>query len=75
MPRIQMQGKKSLKTCLRCGKEILGDESAIYRKLINKLAENFLCIPCLAIHFNCKESYIHDLIKHYRESGTCAMFK
>jgi len=64
-----------LKDCLNCGKEILGDESAIYRKLINKLAEKYLCIPCLAIHLNCEEAYIHNLIKHYRESGICAMFK
>jgi hypothetical protein len=64
-----------MKVCLNCGKEILGDESAIYRKLVNKLAENFLCIPCLAKHFNCNESYIRDLIKYYRKSGICAMFK
>jgi len=64
-----------MKVCLKCGKEILGDESAIYRKLINRLAENYLCIPCLAIHFNCKEASIYDLIKYYRESGICALFK
>jgi hypothetical protein len=64
-----------MKFCLNCGKEILGDESAIYRKLVNKLAENFLCIPCLAKYFNCKEAYIHDLIKYYRKSGICALFK
>jgi hypothetical protein len=64
-----------MKFCLNCGKEILGDESAIYRKLVNKLAENFLCIPCLAKHFNCKEAHIHDLIKYYRESGICTLFK
>ena len=75
MPHVQMQGKKGVKVCFNCGKEILGDESAIYRKLVNKLAEEFLCIPCLAINFNCKEAYIHDLIKYYRESGICALFK
>jgi len=64
-----------MKVCLNCGKEILGDESAIYRKLINKTAETFLCIPCLAKHFNCKETYIYDLIKHYRENGICSLFK
>jgi len=64
-----------MKVCLNCGKEILGDESAIYRKLVNKLADKFLCIPCLAIHFNCKEEDIHDLIKYYRETGICAMFR
>ena len=64
-----------MKACFNCGKEILGDESAIYRKLVNKLAEKFLCIHCLAIYFDCKEAYIRDLIKYYRESGTCALFK
>jgi len=64
-----------MKVCLNCGKEILGDESAIYRKLVNRLADKFLCIPCLAIHFNCKEAHIRELIKHYRESGICSLFK
>jgi hypothetical protein len=64
-----------MKACLHCGKEILGDESAIYRKLVNKLAEEFLCIPCLAVYFNCAQARIRDLIRFYRESGTCAMFK
>jgi hypothetical protein len=75
MPRVQMQGKKSVKFCLNCGKEILGDESAIYRKLVSKTAENYLCIPCLAKHFNCKEKNIYDLINFYRENKICALFK
>jgi len=64
-----------MKACYNCGKEILGDESAIYRKLVNKLAEKFLCIPCLAVHFNCEESRIRGLIKFYRENGICSLFK
>jgi len=75
MPRVQVQGKEGVKACFNCGKDLLGDESAIYRKLVNMLAEKFLCIPCLAKHFDCEEAYIRDLIRHYRKSGICAMFR
>ena len=64
-----------MKFCFNCGKEVLGDESAIYRKLVIKTAEEFLCIPCLALDLKCDETYIRNLIKHYRESRICAMFK
>lgn len=61
--------------CMKCGKaELSGDELAIYRKLVNRGATEFLCIDCLAEFFKCDRSEIEARIKYYRESGTCTLF-
>lgn len=61
--------------CKKCGKKDLsGDELAIYRKLVNRGATEFLCIDCLAEYFNCDRKEIEDRIKYYRESGSCTLF-
>ena len=61
--------------CKKCGKpELSGDELAIYRKLVNRGATEFLCIDCLAEYFCCDRKDIEDRIKPYRESGACTLF-
>ena len=63
------------KCCIKCTVELKGYDCAIYRKLVNMLATEFMCIPCLAQHFNCDESKIHAQIEYYKQSGTCGLFK
>lgn len=61
--------------CKKCGKKDLsGDELAIYRKLVNRGATEFLCIDCLAEYFNCDRKEIEERINYYRESGHCILF-
>lgn len=61
--------------CKKCGKENLsGDELAIYRKLVDRGATEFLCIDCLAEFFGCDRKDIEDRIKYYRDSGECTLF-
>lgn len=61
--------------CKQCGKrELSGDELAIYRKLVNRGAAEFLCIDCLAAYFRCDKKEIEDRIRYYRESGECTLF-
>lgn len=62
--------------CYKCGKENLElDEIAIFKKMVNRCATEYLCIDCLAEYFNVSRKAIEDRIKFYRESGTCLMFK
>lgn len=63
------------KTCTKCGAELLADDIAIYRKLVNRGADEFLCIDCLAAFFKCTRKAIEDKIAYYRESGTCTLFR
>jgi len=66
---------KMKKKCYKCRIELKGYDSAIYRKLVNMLASEFMCIECLAEHFNCPVTAIHAQIQYFREKGTCGLFK
>ncbi len=60
---------------MNCGKELLSDEIAIYKKLVNRGAEKYLCIDCLADYFKCSRKAIEDKIDYYRKSGECTLFR
>jgi hypothetical protein len=75
MPRVQNQNRKMKKNCIKCGVGLKGYDSAIYRKLVNMLATEFMCIPCLAVHFGCDESAIHAQIEYFKQRGACGLFK
>ncbi|MGN0589414.1 MAG: hypothetical protein ACI4KO_07750 [Ruminiclostridium sp.] len=61
--------------CMNCDKELLSDEIAIYKKLVNRGAERYLCIDCLAEYFKCSRKAIEDKIDYYRKSGECTLFR
>lgn len=65
-----------MSNCIKCGKENLEpDEIAIYKKMINRGATEFMCIDCLADYYKVSRKAIEERIKFYRESGTCMLFK
>ena len=37
--------------CVHCGAALSRDETALTKKLINRGAKEFLCLPCLADRF------------------------
>ena len=61
-------------TCMKCGGPLESDAIPIYKKLVNRGAEEFLCIDCLAEYIGTSRKQIEDLIDYYTESGTCALF-
>ncbi len=63
------------KTCKKCGSELTDDAMAIYRKMVFRGADEFLCIPCLAEYFKVEVSEIEARIRFYRESGHCTLFR
>lgn len=60
--------------CFKCGKRLESDAIPIYKKLVNRGAEEFMCIDCLSEYMNIPRSAIEALIDYYTESGTCALF-
>lgn len=62
-------------TCRACGSALGMDDRAIYKKLVNRGAEDFLCIGCLAAYFQVPREEIEARIRYYRESGTCTLFR
>ncbi|MBE5962638.1 MAG: hypothetical protein E7256_14880 [Lachnospiraceae bacterium] len=65
--------EQNILCCRICGKKLEADEIAIYRKLVNRGAKSYLCIPCLASYFHCEEQLIYDRIASLREMG-CTLF-
>lgn len=63
------------KTCKKCGAPLGADDIAIYRKLVNRGADDFFCIDCLAEYYKCEREAIEERIRYYRESGECTLFR
>lgn len=59
--------------CKKCHKKLARDEIAIYLRLVNRGAKEYLCIPCLARYFKCSEEDIRLRIKKFKEMG-CTLF-
>ena len=62
-------------TCRQCGAPLGSDDKAIYRKLVYRGAEDFLCIDCLAARFQVPRTEIDRRIAWYRASGECTLFR
>ena len=61
--------------CFKCGKELEKDEVAIYLKLVNRGATEYMCIDCLADYYQVSRKAIEDKIKFIKESGKCMLFQ
>ncbi len=61
--------------CFKCGKELEKDEVAIYLKLVNRGAEEYMCIDCLANYYQVSRKAIEEKIRFFKESGKCMLFQ
>ena len=59
--------------CTRCGTAVTPDEIAMTRKLINRGAEQFLCLPCLAAHFDATLQQLLERMQDFKDMG-CTLF-
>lgn len=59
--------------CKICNKELSEDEVAVTKKMINRGAVEYLCIACLASHFQVEKEDIVKRIEYYKEEG-CTLF-
>lgn len=59
--------------CKKCQKKLIRDEIAIYLRLVNRDAKEYLCISCLAKHFKCSEEDIKLRIISLKAMG-CTLF-
>ena len=60
--------------CVRCGAVLVKDEIALTRKLINRGAEKFYCLRCLAHHYQLPEDILRQKIVEFKAMG-CTLFK
>lgn len=59
--------------CMVCKKELVKDEKAIYYRLVNRSAKEFLCISCLSKYFKCNIEDINKRIVELKNMG-CTLF-
>lgn len=59
--------------CTVCGKDLEKDEIAIFKKLVNRQSEDYLCIRCLSDYFEVEETLIREKIEYYKQQG-CLLF-
>ena len=67
------QAGSKLPVCLKCGRTLTQDEIGLTRKMINRGAEHFFCLSCLACHFDVSEDILLEKIRQFREMG-CTLF-
>ena len=61
--------------CKECNSRLSSDEKAIYMKLIDRTATEFLCLDCLGEKLGCGRAALEERIHYYRESGNCVLFR
>ena len=63
------------KKCFVCGKTPLTkDEIGIVKKLLDKKAKQFYCLPCLSEYFEVTEEELLAKIEQFKDEG-CTLFK
>lgn len=59
--------------CEDCGRPLTPDDAGMTKKLVNRGAERFLCIPCLARRLNVSEALVRKKLEEFRAAG-CTLF-
>ncbi len=59
--------------CIKCGGKLTQFDIGLHRKLINRGATEFMCIPCLAKKFKVTEERMWEKIEEFRDWG-CTLF-
>lgn len=60
--------------CMRCKAGLTGDEIALYKKLVFRGAEEFLCLDCLAVDCSTTREKLEQLIAYFHRTGLCSLF-
>lgn len=59
--------------CEKCRKELTANEIGLHKRMINRGAESFMCINCLADYFKCDTELLRQKIVHFKNQG-CTLF-
>ena len=62
-----------MERCGKCQKPLSMDEIGLHKKIVNREAEQFLCIDCLAEHFKTDREELFEMIERFRKAG-CTLF-
>ena len=60
--------------CPRCGGSVSRDAEGLYRKIVNRSAEELLCFDCLATQLHVEPETLQALAERFRRAG-CSLFQ
>jgi hypothetical protein len=60
--------------CMRCDSPLTGDEIALYKKLVFREAEQYLCLDCMASGLSEPREKLEKLIQYFHRTGICTLF-
>ena len=58
-----------MSSCIKCGKELVGNDIGLTKKLINRGSTDFLCIDCIAEKFDCSRELLEKKIEQFKTAG------
>ncbi len=59
--------------CIKCQRELTRDEIGLFKKLVNRGAQKFMCLSCMSEYFEVSEEALLKKIEQYRAMG-CTLF-
>ena len=62
-----------IEKCIKCNRELTNDEIGLYKKLFNRAATEYMCIDCVAQHFNVSVPMLEEKIIQFKKMG-CTLF-
>lgn len=60
-------------TCQRCGAPLSRDEIGLHMKILDRCAESYFCMRCLANVLDCSTDVLERKILQFRAQG-CVLF-
>ena len=59
--------------CVCCGKPLTKEDIAMTKKMVNRGAAEYCCLPCLAEHFQVTEEILRQKMAEFKAMG-CTLF-
>ena len=59
--------------CKKCGRQLVHDEIALYKRLVDRKADTCLCLTCFAQYYGVCEGVLEDKIQFFKDAG-CSLF-
>lgn len=74
MNALSARQQSDMEYCISCEKELTNDDIGFHKKMVNRGAEEFMCIDCLCDYFGLTREKADEMIARFKEMG-CTLFE